>query len=154
MTNNNDKSAFIAIVGKPNVGKSSILNKMLGQKINRRVSEILSEVTKGAYESVWVDDTLKVWLLAQGKKISMEQVSKGTLEQIYFALRMAASEILHDEEFPVIFDDAFAYYDDERLQLVLEWLERNRQQVIIFTCQKREEEILKRFHIPYHKVEL
>ena len=33
MTNINDKSAFIAIVGKPNVGKSSILNKMLGQKI-------------------------------------------------------------------------------------------------------------------------
>ena len=33
MINNNDKSAFIAIVGKPNVGKSSILNKMLGQKI-------------------------------------------------------------------------------------------------------------------------
>ena len=123
-----------------------------GQRLNCRVSEILCEVTEGVYEKVWVDDAMRVQLLVEGRIITMDQVSKGTLEQIYFALRMAAAEILHEEEFPVVFDDAFVCYDDRRLSAVLRWLERNRKQVLIFTCQSREEEALKRNGISYHKI--
>jgi len=33
MENNNYKSGYIAVIGKPNVGKSSIINKLIGQKL-------------------------------------------------------------------------------------------------------------------------
>ena len=63
-------------------------------------------------------------LVKEGKRIAMEQVSQGTAEQIWFALRMAAAGILQEEEMPVILDDAFGNYDDERLKSTLGWLDR------------------------------
>lgn len=115
--------------------------------LNKRASAILSEITGGKYTMLCIDEKLKMSLYTGERKISIEQVSRGTIEQIYFSLRMAASEILHEEEFPVICDDTFVYYDDERLNNVLRWLIKNRKQVLIFTCQKREGEILKRLGI-------
>lgn len=116
----------------------------LEERINERVSTILSELTAGKYEKVWVDENLHICVYSEGRKVNIEQLSRGTIEQIYFSLRMAAIEIMHDEEYPVIVDDAFVYYDDVRLEAMLKWLKDNRRQVIIFTCQKREEQILKK----------
>lgn len=47
--NFNDKSAFIAIIGRPNVGKSSILNKLLGQKV-----AIVSSKPQTTEQELWV----------------------------------------------------------------------------------------------------
>ena len=55
-------------------------------------------------------------------RISVDRLSEGTLEQIYFSIRMAASEMLLEEPMPVILDDAFAFYDDKRLESVIKWL--------------------------------
>lgn len=126
----------------------------MSRKLNERVSEILSEVTNGKYMLARADENLHISLVSEGRNIGMEQVSRGTLEQIYFALRMAAAEVLYDEELPVILDDTFAYYDDMRLEATLRWLERNRQQVLIFTCQKREEDVLKKNGMRFSKVEI
>lgn len=90
-------------------------------------------------------------LLFQGRYAAVEQVSRGTLEQVYFALRMAAAEILYDEDFPVVLDDTFAFYDDVRLERTLRWLAGCGHQVILFSCQNREEEIMKRNGIRYAK---
>ena len=52
--------------------------------------------------------------------------------------------MLCEDPIPIIFDDAFAFYDEKRLKSTLKWLSEQQRQVIIFTCQKREQEILSR----------
>ncbi len=58
----NTKSAFIAIVGRPNVGKSSLINRLLGQKIaivsdkpQTTRTRIIGVKTDGSVQFVFVD---------------------------------------------------------------------------------------------------
>lgn len=111
-------------------------------ELNQKASEIISFITEGQYTRILVEDNLEMSLISGSRKIPVEQVSRGTIEQTWFSLRMAASELLQEEQYPVILDDTFVFYDDRRLKRTLEWLSRNRHQVIIFTCQKREEDML------------
>ena len=118
------------------------MSKDFGTVLNEKASKILAKVTDGKYTRLLIEDSLKLILLSEGRRIPAERVSRGTVEQVYFALRMAALEILYGEEVPVILDDAFGCYDEKRLKYTLKWLSEQSRQVIIFSCQKRELEIL------------
>ena len=128
---------------------SERMQEKLKDILNDKASKILSVITNGKYTHIYIEETLKMSVLAEEKIVNVDRLSRGTLEQIYFAIRMAATELLQKEEQPVILDDTFVYYDDARLKSTLEWLSENKEQVIIFTCQKREEEILKNMGIKY-----
>ncbi|MGF0034316.1 ATP-binding protein [Bariatricus sp. SGI.154] len=130
---------------------SGNLQKDLEKRLNGNASEILRQITNGKYSRLIVDEGLHMSVFGHERRIPMEQLSRGTVEQIYFALRMAAGGLLHEEEYPVVLDDTFAYYDDVRLGNTLKWLSENKRQVVILTCQKREKQMLDELGIAYHE---
>ena len=80
----------------------------------------------------------------------------GTIEQLYLSLRFGAISELSEESMPIILDEAFAYYDEERLKNILTYInkEYKNNQIIIFTCTNREIEILNKEEIKYNIVEM
>ncbi|MGL6200234.1 MAG: ATP-binding protein [Lachnospiraceae bacterium] len=129
---------------------SGEINKEIGQKLSERASEILGVTTAGKYIRLIISENLDMQLLSEGRKIAIEKLSRGTIEQVYFALRIAAGEILYEEAYPLILDDTFAYYDDSRLENTIKWLADNKEQVLIFTCHRREPAVLDKLNIRYH----
>lgn len=129
-------------------------------ELGSAVSKWMSQLTAGKYDHAIVKEDGKLLILADGKEILPEALSHGTLEQIYLAFRLAVGEIVTKEEpMPVIFDEAFGMYDEKRLMQTLRALDcqiRKEQgrQILIFTCQKREMELLEQSGITYHKIVL
>ena len=54
----------------------------------------------------------------------------------------AAGFLSGDSEVPIILDEPFAMYDEKRLESALRILSGSARQVILFTCQSRELDML------------
>lgn len=129
------------------------MQKEISEKLKKRLSGIVSELTDGRYEGVMVNDKFEMELLSKEGTLPLYRASSGTVEQVYFALRMTAAELLcKEEELPVILDESFVNFDDLRAAHALKWLHHNKEQVLVFTCQQREEQLLQKMGIPYHKI--
>ena len=110
-----------------------------GGKLRGRMGEILSRLTNGKYAQVSLDREMNMELGTRDHLIPLSSLSRGTVEQVYFALRMAVGEILCQEEpLPILLDEVFAMYDEERLTAAMKWLASQERQTLIFTCHTRE----------------
>ena len=121
-----------------------ITAESMERRVSRRASEIFSAITDGKYRSLETDRQRGITVWDGERRIPAGRLSRGTVEQIYFCIRMAAAENADGRApVPVILDDVFAFYDDKRLESVLKWLSGQEKQVIIFTCHSREEKLLR-----------
>lgn len=144
-----EKKAAVLLASQRLLEVSGKMQGQLQQDLNRTASDVISSVTGGKYTRLITEEDLRLSFLCEGRKIPAEHVSAGTLEQVYFALRMSAANLLYEEVYPVVLDDTFAFYDESRLKNTLQWLARQDRQILIFTCQKREEEILQHERIDH-----
>ena len=126
-------------------------------KFTQELSKNISEITNGKYNKVMFNDEQGLLVETEnGNYVQMSKLSIGTIDQLYLSLRLSMLEDLSEEKMPIMLDEAFAYYDDERLENILKYLNKksNSHQIIIFTCTKREEKLLEKNNINYNKVVL
>lgn len=130
------------------------IHDSFGDQINAAVSEIISEVTEKKYSDLKVDEKLEVKVGWKGDYVLLERLSAGTIDQVYFALRLAVADLLLGrDKMPLLLDDSFALYDEGRVRAALTRI-AGRSQILLFTCHKREEKLLKELGISYHLVDL
>ena len=137
---------------------SSSIRDSFGLYLNKEASQYITGITGGIYDSMSIDENLNVFLNTKTKLVPLENVSSGTMDQVYLALRLAAAKLLTSSGsggFPLIFDDSFTQYDDERLKTALEWLaSAYGGQIIIFTCHRREAQMLRARQVEFQLIEM
>ena len=126
-------------------------------KFTQNLSDVIEKISDGKYNKISInDETGMVVGLPSGEYVEAEKLSTGTIEQLYLSLRLSMAKELSKETMPIILDEAFAYFDDERLENTLKFLLDNfkENQILIFTCTNREERILNKINMQYKAITL
>ena len=126
-------------------------------KFTQNLSNIASEISNGKYKKVIFNEEKGLMVeLESGEYISANRLSTGTIDELYLSLRLSMLDEISKEKMPIILDEVFAYFDDERLKNCLIYLTKQAQnhQIIILTCSNREKQILDLLNIEYNLVEL
>lgn len=119
------------------------VQETFGNRLCKEASLLLAEVTGHKYDRIVITEKRKIRIGCADRDYPLTAVSRGTVEQVYFAIRIAAANLLWQKSpMPFIFDDIFAYYDDERLEAAMNLLRGCGHQVIIFSCNTREDKLL------------
>lgn len=115
------KFGFIAIVGRPNVGKSTLMNHLIGQKISitsrkpqTTRTRVIGVDTDGIYQTVYVDTP------------GLHRIEQRAINRL---MNRAAESSIGDVEMVVWVVDATSWTTDD--DMVLQKLEKTRAPVVL-----------------------
>lgn len=122
-------------------------------KFAAALSKYAVAFTDHAYATLTADETLCLKAVTVERSLEISDVSFGTGEQFYLALRFAAADVFDPEKKnPMILDDSFAAFDDQRLESAILALNQCGRQILLFSSTGREEAAAKRMGIAYEAV--
>ncbi len=118
------------------------LRERFSPELNRAAGAYLSRLTGERWTGLTLNRALEGAAAREGdlSPHSALTLSRGTVDQLYLAVRLAVCRLCLPERPPLLLDDALLAFDDERLGLALDLLRElaEEQQVLLFTCQERE----------------
>ncbi|MBQ8813601.1 MAG: AAA family ATPase [Lachnospiraceae bacterium] len=135
---------------------SSEIHHTYSPDLQRTFIRHASALTGRLFSQLLIDESFHFSLIEEGRLIPIDGLSRGTVEQLMFACRLASMELLFPgAELPLLLDDIFSTTDDSRLAVLLARLSADYPgQKLIFSCQKREAAILSQHSLPYHLIQL
>ncbi|MDR7870458.1 MAG: AAA family ATPase [Tissierellaceae bacterium] len=137
---------------------SKDIHRQFAPMINNKVGSIVEDITGGKYSSVKIDNSLEIGVINPDTQeiVNIENLSGGTIDQLYFSLRFGIVDSINNKGLPLILDDCFVQYDDNRLRNIMEFIyEKSKdKQIILFTCHRRENKILDEMKVEYNLINL
>ena len=122
-------------------------------EMEKSIKSMVGKTTDGKYNDViYNNDEGMLVENSIGELVPISKLSMGTIDQMYLGFRMGISKKFGD--LPIILDESFAYYDDERLENTLKTLLKLNKQIIIMTCSDREKNILDKLKEKYNYLEV
>jgi len=129
------------------VSRKKVLTSTL-QLLDDETSDILNKVTDGRYTQVkFHRQSLKfeVYSNDAGEWVAPEgNLSRGTIDQVYLAARLALVRIISEEKHPIIIlDDPFVTFDEKRRKNAIDVIKRlaDKYQIFLLTCHDHYDEL-------------
>ena len=124
------------------------MQKDIIPRLNEKTGIILNQITNGLHSTLATSLDNDINTEFQNSVHSLWEFSDGTIDQMYFALRVAASEVFSEKEsVPLIIDEAFAYYDETRIKSTFNFLSEiaKNKQIVVFTCKEKEIDLVSEY---------